>query len=70
MAHAVGAWTGAAMSVYDAMPPDLTVIGKGVKRVAHEAGVPGKASEECHLAVGSDPAARDASYEVEDERMC
>ncbi len=67
VAHAVGTWTGAALRVYDAMPRDVAVIGKGVKRVAHEAGVPGKASEECHLAVGSDPAAWDAPYDVEDE---
>ncbi len=70
VAHAVGTWTGAALSVYDAMPRDAAVVGKGVKRVAHEAGVPGKAGEECHLAVGSDPAARDAPYDIEDERVC
>ncbi len=70
VAHAVGTRTGAALSVYDAMPRDAAVVGKGVKRVAHEAGVPGKAGEECHLAVGSDAAAGDAPYDFEDTRMC
>ena len=46
------------------------MVGKGVERVAHETGVAGKADEECHLAVGSDPAARDAPYDFEDQRVC
>ena len=70
VAHAVGTWTGAALSVDDALPRDGAVVGKGVKRVAHEAGVAGKAGEECHLAVGGDAAARDAPYDFEDERVC
>ena len=70
VAHAVGTRAGATLSIDDAMPRDAAVIGKGVKRVAHEAGVPGKASEKCHLAVGSDPAARDAPYDFENALVC
>jgi hypothetical protein len=70
VAHAVGPWTGATLSINDAMPRDAAVVGKGMKRVAHEAGVPGKAGEECHLAVGGDATARDAPYNVVDERVC
>ena len=69
MAHAVRTWTGATLGIHDAMPRDAAVIGKGMKGVADEAGVPGKAGEKGHLAVGSDTAAWDAPYDVVDRRV-
>ena len=67
VAHAVGTWAGATLNVDDAMPRDAAAIGKGVEGVANEAGVTGKAREECDLAVGGDAAARDAPSDGEDE---
>ncbi len=70
MAHAVRTWTRATLGIHDAMPRDVAVIGKGMKGVADEAGLPGKAGEEGHLAVRSDAAAWDASYDAVDRRVC
>ncbi len=70
MAHAVRTWTGATLGIHDAVPRNAAVIGKGMKGVADEAGMPGKAGEKGHLAVGSDTAAWDAPYYVVDRRVC
>ena len=70
VAHAVRARTGAALSVHDAMPGDGAVIRKGMKRVAHETGVPRKAGEECYLTVGGDATAWDAPHDLIDQRVC
>jgi len=67
VAHAVGARAGATPNIDDAMPRDAALIGERVEGVANEAGVTGKASEERHLAVGGDAAARDAPNDGEDE---
>ena len=70
MAHAVRTGTGATLSIHDAMPRNAAVIGKGMKGVADETGMPGKAGEKGHLAVGSDTAAWDAPDDVVDRRVC
>jgi len=70
MAHAVRTGTGATLSIHDAMPRNAAVIGKGMKGVADETGMPGKAREKGHLAVGSDTAAWDATDDVVDRRVC
>lgn len=70
MAHAVRTGTGATLSIHDAMPRNAAVIGKGMKGVADETGMPGKAREKGHLAVGSDTAAWDAPDDVVDRRVC